>query len=55
MQANNRDAGSLWDMVQAIHRIQEFTANLSYEALESDHEACKYLLFTKVKLQYFWV
>ncbi len=32
MQANKRDAGSLWDMVQAIHRIQEFTANLSYEA-----------------------
>jgi uncharacterized protein with HEPN domain len=36
MQANNRDAASLWDMVQAIHRIQEFTANLSREAyLES--------------------
>ncbi len=32
MQANNRDAGSLWDMVQAIYRIQEFTANLSSEA-----------------------
>lgn len=32
MQANNRDAGSLWDIVQAIYRIQEFTANLSYEA-----------------------
>jgi uncharacterized protein with HEPN domain len=32
MQANNRDAGSLWDMVRAIHRIQEFTTNLTYEA-----------------------
>ncbi|MBD0268779.1 MAG: DUF86 domain-containing protein [Cyanobacteria bacterium Co-bin8] len=32
MQANNRDAGSLWDMVNAIHRIQEFTKNLTYEA-----------------------
>jgi uncharacterized protein with HEPN domain len=32
MQANNRDAGSLWDMVQAIQRIQEFTMNLSDEA-----------------------
>lgn len=32
MQANNRDAGSLWDMVNAIRRIQEFTANLTYEA-----------------------
>lgn len=32
MPANNRDAGSLWDMVSAIHRIQEFTANLTYEA-----------------------
>lgn len=32
MQANKRDAGSLWDMVGAIHRIQEFTANLTYEA-----------------------
>jgi len=31
MQANNRDAASLWDMVQAIRRIQEFTANLSFE------------------------
>lgn len=32
MPANNRDAGSLWDMVNAIYRIQEFTANLTYEA-----------------------
>jgi uncharacterized protein with HEPN domain len=31
MQANNRDAASLWDMIQAIRRIQEFTANLSFE------------------------
>lgn len=32
MQVNNRDASSLWDMVNAIHRIQEFTTNLTYEA-----------------------
>jgi uncharacterized protein with HEPN domain len=32
MPANNRDTGSLWDMVDAIHRIQEFTMNLTYEA-----------------------
>jgi uncharacterized protein with HEPN domain len=31
MQANNRDAASLWDMIQAIRRIQDFTANLSFE------------------------
>ncbi|MDX2096298.1 MAG: DUF86 domain-containing protein [Leptolyngbyaceae cyanobacterium bins.59] len=31
MEANNRDSGSLWDMVNAIHRIQEFTVNLTYE------------------------
>jgi uncharacterized protein with HEPN domain len=36
MQVNNRDAGSLWDMANAIRRIQEFTANLTYDAyLES--------------------
>lgn len=32
MQANNRDLASLWDMIQAIREIQEFTANLSYES-----------------------
>lgn len=32
MQANNRDIGSLWDMVNAIHRIQEFTVDLTDEA-----------------------
>ena len=32
MPANNRDAGSLWDMVNAIYRIQEFTRNLTYDA-----------------------
>ncbi|HEY9663222.1 MAG TPA: HepT-like ribonuclease domain-containing protein [Allocoleopsis sp.] len=31
MQANNRDSASLWDMMQAIREIQEFTASLSYE------------------------
>ncbi|MBD2462381.1 DUF86 domain-containing protein [Oscillatoria sp. FACHB-1407] len=29
MQANNRDAASVWDMVQAIRRIQEFTMGLT--------------------------
>lgn len=28
---NNRDAGSLWDMLNAIRLVQEFTANLSYD------------------------
>lgn len=32
MPVNNRDAGALWDMVNAIYRIQEFTMNLTYEA-----------------------
>ncbi len=31
MQANNRDSVSLWDMAQAIRRIQEFTADTSCE------------------------
>ena len=31
MQLDNRDAGSLWDMVQAIHKIQEFSSSSSYE------------------------
>jgi len=34
MQANNRNAASLWDMVQAIRRIQEFTANLFFEGYQ---------------------
>jgi hypothetical protein len=29
MPADNRDTASLWDMVKAIYRIQEFTANLT--------------------------
>jgi uncharacterized protein with HEPN domain len=33
---NNRDAGYLWDMLQAGRRLQEFTAGVSFEAyLES--------------------
>ena len=32
MQENNRDVGSLWDMVSAIRRIQEFTTSLTDEA-----------------------
>ena len=36
MQSNERDIASLWDMAQAIRRILEFTANLSYgEYLQS--------------------
>lgn len=31
MPPTNREAGYLWDMLQAARRIQEFTANLSYE------------------------
>ena len=31
MQANNRDAASLWDMMQAIRRVQSFTAGLSFD------------------------
>jgi uncharacterized protein with HEPN domain len=31
MPPNNRDAGYLWDMLQAARRLQEFTAGLSYE------------------------
>ena len=27
---SNRDSASLWDMVQAIQRIQEFTAGLTF-------------------------
>ena len=32
MSVSNRDIGSLWDMVNAINRIQEFTANLTEDA-----------------------
>ena len=36
MQAGDRDSASLWDMAQAIRRIQEFTADASCETyLES--------------------
>ena len=36
MPPNNRDAGYLWDMLQAARRLQEFTAGVSFEAyLES--------------------
>ena len=36
MPPNSRDAGYLWDMLQAARRLQEFTAGLSFEAyLES--------------------
>jgi len=36
MPANDRDSVSLWNMAQAIRRIQEFTANASSETyLES--------------------
>ncbi|MEG3919361.1 MULTISPECIES: HepT-like ribonuclease domain-containing protein [unclassified Microcoleus] len=36
MPANDRDSASLWDMAQAIRRIQQFTADASYDTyLES--------------------
>lgn len=36
MQAHDRNNDSLWDMAQAIRRIQEFTADVSWESyLES--------------------
>lgn len=36
MQANDRNHDSLWDMAQAIRRIQEFTVDVSWESyLES--------------------
>lgn len=31
MSSGNRDAASLWDMVQAIRLVQSFIADLSYE------------------------
>ncbi|MEL7353967.1 MAG: DUF86 domain-containing protein [Cyanobacteria bacterium P01_A01_bin.116] len=34
---NNRDAGYLWDMVQAITRVQEFTKDLSYDDYLESH------------------
>jgi uncharacterized protein with HEPN domain len=46
MQANNRDAASLWDMVQAIYRIQEFTANL-----DLDHYRTSTLIQSAVERQ----
>ena len=38
MQANNRDAGSLWDMVSAIHGIQELNSVLIQSAVERQLE-----------------
>lgn len=37
MTINERDAGYLWDMVQAINRIQEFTQDLSYDDYLASH------------------
>ena len=31
MPPTNREAGYLWDMLEAARQIQQFTANLSYE------------------------
>ncbi len=33
MQPNQRDSPSLWDMAQAIRRIQEFTADIAYSCI----------------------
>jgi hypothetical protein len=35
MQANNRDAASAWDMLQAICHIQEFTAGLPFDGYQA--------------------
>lgn len=36
MRNNNRDVGSIWDMIRSIRLIQDFTNNLTYETyLES--------------------
>jgi uncharacterized protein with HEPN domain len=32
MPPNSRDAGYLWDMLQAARRLQEFTAGVFFEA-----------------------
>ncbi|AFZ19263.1 HepT-like ribonuclease domain-containing protein [Allocoleopsis franciscana] len=32
MPPNNREAGYLWDMLQAARRLQEFTTGVSYQA-----------------------
>jgi len=47
MQANNRDAGSLWDMVSAIRWIQDFTTSLADAAyLDSVLSCLKLILVT---------
>lgn len=34
---NNRDIASVWDMVQAIRRIQEFTTDVNYSEYFREH------------------
>jgi len=46
MQVNNRDAASVWDMMQAIHRIQEFTTGLTF-----DHYQASILIQSAVERQ----
>ena len=36
MQSNNRDVASIWDMAQAIQRIQTFTNGLTFEEYLND-------------------
>lgn len=36
MRSDNRDIASVWDMLQAIQYIQDFTNNLSFENYISD-------------------
>jgi uncharacterized protein with HEPN domain len=36
MQPNNRDAASIWEMVQAIRYIQTFTVNFTFEDYIND-------------------
>ncbi|WP_255552841.1 hypothetical protein [[Phormidium] sp. ETS-05] len=42
MPPSNREAGYMWDMLQAAQRIQQFTAGLSYEGyLEYFNPKCR--------------
>jgi uncharacterized protein with HEPN domain len=36
MQSNNRDIASVWDMTQAIRRIQAFTNGLTFDGYLND-------------------
>ena len=48
MQANNRDAGSLWDMVSAIYHIQEFTTIALFARMRCGHSVQNYELINSL-------